>query len=370
MKIDLITLHAVQNYGSVLQAFATQEFFKKFGCDVSIINYVRENIKYENLIKTWSNHNPIKAMAIFPTIQRWKKVFRKYCLDNLNLSEKVYTTPDDFKNYRLDADMYCTGSDQVWNSKWNNGIIGSLYLDFVPDDKFKFSFAASFGQSELSSDEVEQTQKYINNYNFISVREDSAKYIIEKQYNYPKAFHIVDPTLCHEGDFWRKYSSPRRIKDDYILIYNLNRSKEFDNYAKELSKRTGLKLVRLCTRYDQVFRVGKSVLIPEIYEFISLIDNAKYVLTDSFHATAFSMNMNTEPICVYPNEFGGRIKSILTLTDSLQRHVESYEDFDIINRHVDFVKVNRILDGERDKAYDFMKIVLESAKAMNNNDIA
>ena len=71
--------------------------------------------------------------------------------------------------------------------------------------------------------------------------------------------------------------------------------KEFDRYAVELSKRTGLKLVRFCTRYDQFYRPGKSMLVPEVFDFISLIDNAKFVLTDSFHATAFSLNLHTEP---------------------------------------------------------------------------
>jgi len=360
MKIDVITLHAVQNYGSVLQALATQEFFRKFGCEVTIIDYIRENVKYENLVETWSNGNPVKAVIIFPTIQRWKKVFRGFCKEHLNLSEKSYTTTADFESYPFTADAYCTGSDQVWNSVWNKGIIPPLYLDFVPEDKFRFSFSASFGQAELTQSEVAETKAYIDSYDFISVREASAKKIIEEQYQYPKATHLLDPTVCMDGDFWRKYSSAPRVKGDYILIYNLNRSREFDAYARELSKRTGLKLVRLCTRYDQILRNGKSVLVPEIPEFIGLIDNAKYVLTDSFHATAFSMNLNTEPICVYPNEFGGRLKSFLELTGSFQRHIDSYRDFDVVNRPVDFDTVNSILYNERQKADEFMRIVLEA----------
>ena len=78
----------------------------------------------------------------------------------MNLTDRSYTTEDDFKNYPLDADMFCTGSDQVWNSKWNQGIISSLYLSFVPEDKFRFSLAASFGQDKLSQDEVKATKKY------------------------------------------------------------------------------------------------------------------------------------------------------------------------------------------------------------------
>lgn len=151
------------------------------------------------------------------------------------------------------------------------------------------------------------------------------------------------------------------IWNEYILIYNLNRSKEFDRYAVELSRRTGLKLVRFCTRYDQFYRPGKSMLVPEVFDFISLIDNAKYVLTDSFHATAFSLNLHTEPICVYPKEFGGRLESILQQTNQTQRHIADYSDFDVVNRPVDFDYVGRILEGERRKANEFLKEVVKEA---------
>ena len=315
IKIDVITLHAVQNYGSVLQALATQEILKQHGCDVTIIDYVREDVRYENLVKKWSGGNPIKALAIIPTILRWKNVFQSFAKKYLDLSENTYTTEDDFESYPLDADAYCTGSDQVWNSKWNNGILPCLYLSFVPNDKYKFAFSASFGQSKLSTEEINKTKSYLEQYNRISVRESEAN--------------------------------------------NLNRSKEFDRYAVELSKRTGLKLVRFCTRYDQFYRPGKSMLVPEVFDFISLIDNAKFVLTDSFHATAFSLNLHTEPICVYPKEFGGRLESILKQTNTTQRHIDNYGDFDVVNRAVDFEQVDEILSLERNKASSFIDVVVE-----------
>lgn len=202
-------------------------------------------------------------------------------------------------------------------------------------------------------------------YRKISVREDSAVEILEKQYLIKNSVHLVDPTLCVSGDFWRQYGTPRKIKEDYILIYNLNRSKAFDRYAVELAKRTGLKLVRFCTRYDQFYRPGKSMLVPEVFDFISLIDNAKYVLTDSFHATAFSLNLHTEPICVYPKEFGGRLGSILKQTHSTQRHIENYNDFDVVNRPVDFEEVESILCRERDKANNFIESVIADIAEFN-----
>lgn len=362
MKIEVITLNAIRNYGSVLQTLATQELLKRFGAEVEVVNYVREDVLPSNIARTYGGNNIIKRLVMLPTIRRWKTVFDKFQEEHINLSSKVYTSDVDFVECPLIADAYCTGSDQVWNSVWNKGILYPLYLNFAPHNSFKFAFAASFGQDKLSEEEVKLTQKYIDEYEFISVRESSALDIVKKQYGYKEATQLIDPTLCMPAEFWRSYASERMIKEDYILIYNLNKSKEFDQYAKELSKKTGLKLVRLCTRYDQFYRTGKSVLVPTIGQFISLIDNAKYVLTDSFHATAFSLNMQTEPICIYPREFGGRIESILTLTHSKQRHVENYNDFDVVNRPVDFSAVNDVLNGEREKAKQFLATVIESLK--------
>lgn len=368
MRIDVITLNAVPNYGSVLQAFATQEILKQYGCEVYIINYIRENVRPENLMKTWCGNNIIKKIVMYPTLKRWEKVFGVFNKTYLNLTDKIYTKEKEFESYPLEADAYCTGSDQVWNSKWNRGIILPLYLSFIPENKFKFAYAASFGNENISKEEIKITKKYIEQYNFISVREDYAKDILENQYEYKNVIHVVDPTLAMPSDFWRKYATPKKIKEEYILIYNLNRSKAFDNYAKQLSKKTGLKLVRFCTRYDQFYRVGKSMLIPEVFDFISLIDNAKYVLTDSFHATAFSMNLNTEPICIYPKDFGGRIKSFLSLTKSLHRHVKNYSDYEVIDRPVNFKIVNKILDNERKKVHDFLEKVIKNIKANDKND--
>ena len=215
----------------------------------------------------------------------------------------------------------------------------------------------------MSNEEVAVTQKYIDQYNMISVREVSGVDILKAQYQYEGAVHLIDPTVAVNSDFWRKKATSRKMAQDYILIYNLNRSKEFDDYAVELAKRCGLRLVRLCTRYDQFYRPGKSILVPEVFEFIGLIDNARYVLTDSFHATAFSMNLNTEPICIYPNEFSGRLESFLRLTESTQRHISDYSDFEVVDRPVDFGKVNCILEKERKKVDEFLNLVIKDATA-------
>ena len=359
-KIALMTLHAIKNYGSVLQTFATKELFEEYGHEVELINYIREDALDKNLLSFWCGKNPAKRLAMLPTVIKWKSVFNDFLHQNFLLTRHTYTQPEDFKKYPIHADIYCTGSDQVWNTGWNGGIIRSLFFDFLPDDAFRFAYASSFGKKSLSKEEVDATRDYIRKYAFISVREDYAKDLLEKDYGYPNPVHLVDPTLAYSGNSWRYFAPPSKIREDYILVYNLNRSKNFDEYAKKLSRKTGLPVYFLCRRYDQILRPGKSILIPEVFEFITLIDNARYVLTDSFHATAFSLNLNTEPLCVYPDEYSGRIESVLRMTKTLQKHVKNYEDFDVIFRPIDFQEVNAVLAEERQKTRNYLNTVFSA----------
>lgn len=139
-----------------------------------------------------------------------------------------------------------------------------------------------------------------------------------------------------------------------MLVYQLNKNANFDNYAAEYAKRKGLKLLRLCFNYTQIRLNGKAIALPKIEDFISLIANADTVITDSFHATAFSINLNTSFIAIYPNEYSSRLASILELTEHQDRHLTDYSDFSFVNRVVDFTRSNEILSRERQVAVDFL----------------
>ena len=118
--------------------------------------------------------------------------------------------------------------------------------------------------------------------------------------------------------------------------------------------------MRFCTRYDQAIKCGIPALVPVVEEFVSLIANAGCVITDSFHATAFSCNLNTPMICIYPNEFSSRLASILKLVGLEDRHLTDYNDFSFVdNTSVDFAHVNDVLERERQVGWDFLKKAIE-----------
>lgn len=371
-KISVITLQNVRNYGSVLQALATQEVLEKVGkgqWKVDFFNYYKPGtatIK-ERLARWTRGFNPIKELVydliLYPSMKREEKVFGSFLRKYVNVQSAKVTTSDDFKKLKIDSDIYCSGSDQTWNSSWNDGVVPELFLSFVPDDIKKIAYAGSFGKSKLDDEEIDVTRKLISRYDAISVRESSAVDIVKGLGK--EATLVLDPTLQVTREYWLNKFNIKVDKDKnpYVLVYQLNTNKEFDRYAKEFAKRKRLKLVRFCIRHYQMIRGGHPVIIPKVEDFVRLIANAKYVITDSFHATAFSINLNTDMICIYPHEFGGRLASILNLTGLTDRHLRDYNDFSLLDaKPIDFKPVNEVLTRERKIGEDFLTKALWQTK--------
>ena len=367
-KVSLITLQNVPNYGSVLQCYATEQTIKKMGYDVETINYLPERMTKTGMLKNIKNKsNKLKKslvlrtfarIVIFPSYLLRFSTFKKFRKHYLNMTKRVYKNYDDLVKDAPIADVYCTGSDQVWNSEWNNEIDKSLFLVYAPDSKNKIAYAASFGKKELNEEEKEETKKLLTRYNRISVREKSGVDIIESL-GIKDSVNVVDPTLLLNGEEWRKISSNKYKNKKYILVYNLNRNKKIDNYAKNLSKKTGLKIVYLSYQLHDFYKKGKMQCNPKVEDFISLIDNASYVITDSFHATAFSINLNTQFIIVYPGKFSTRLQSLLEMLNLEDRVAKNENDLSVVEKNIDYKLINSLMMTMRKKSLNWLKDSLE-----------
>jgi hypothetical protein len=363
MKISVITLHTVKNYGSVLQTYATQYLLEKLGHEVEFVDFWREFNIDSNLLKTsiassktW-NKNSINRLMFniikTPSFARQKKLFNGFLKRYINLTNRCYFSMQDLLKDVPQADVYCTGSDQIWNSNWNNGIIEPFFLEYVPEKKKCIAYAASFGKNVLEEWEKEKTKQLLQKYHAISVREQSGLNILE-DLGIKGCVHVLDPTLALNSADWSKITAPPVVKQKYVLVYQLNKNREFDNYAKNFAKNMGLKLIRLGFAFDHFFKPGKLICIPEVEEFLSLIKNAEYIITDSFHGTAFSMNFNKNFAVIYPNHFSTRLQSILSLTDLENRVIDNYNDFCILEQQINYDNVNVILEKERKRTIDFI----------------
>ena len=364
MKVAVITRHAIINYGSLLQAMATQKIIEDLGHSCEIINYIRKDESYKQHEKTllkrkteW-NKNPLKRMLYLAIRQpesiaagvRFEKEQEKY----LKCSIK-YSAPEELKQNPPIADVYVTGSDQVWGPMENGEYDDSYCLSFTEGKKI--SYAASFGHAETTQDIKEYYLKWLPKYSHIAVREDSAVEIlkglgIESQ-------QVLDPTLLLDRTFWDKYLAPIK-KGKYILVYQLHNDHKLGDYAERVANEKHLPLIRVSTSFHQITRSGKLVWCPPIGEFLSYIKNAECLITDSFHGTAFAINYNTPFVEVLPNNnTSTRNMSILKLTNLSSRILTDADDIALANEPIDFSYANAVIKEQRQKSIRILREMLE-----------
>lgn len=367
-KIEVITLQRVPNYGSVLQGYATQKVIEKLGYEVEIINYYPRRMHMYEMLKRLKTKSPklkkslllrtIARIIILPSYIKRFYVFKKFVRKNIKMTAKEYITIEDLKNDVPVADIYCTGSDQVWNSKWNEGIDYALFLDFVPKDKKCISYSASFGKAKLEEEEKRETKELLNKYSTLAMREKSGIEILE-DLGIKNGIQVLDPTLLLSKEEWRPLISNKYKEKKYIFMYNINRNKKLDMYAKEFARRKKMPLIYVSYNYHEGFKYGHLKCNPKVEDFLSLIENAEYVLTDSFHCTAYSINFNKNLLVAYPEKFSTRLASIVELTGLTNRVIQDYNDFSICDRKIDFESANKILSEEREKSINYLKMAIE-----------
>lgn len=350
MRIRTITCHDVANYGASLQALALQTYLTSLGHDVKIIDYLPEyckpynifNISKESLIYKISKYIPVfryvgvirNIYRYYPTRKR-KKVFREFKNKYLHLTQH-FSTYNELISNPPHADIYIAGSDQIWRTNINNGKDPAYYLQFGESKIKRVSYAASFGIPIITDGCEHLIKTYLESFDAISVRETSGIKILESLNI--KGTNVLDPVfllsstewLCLLGKFKYKISEP------YILVYDLNHcNKRMPEFTSYYAKKNNLRIVAINDKRKTSYAdININDAGPE--DFVSLISNAKMVVTDSFHATAISTIMHT-PFCVYFELLqAARIKDFLTmikheknLNPSIQSDI--YMDWNLID---------------------------------------
>ena len=359
-KVVNITLHAINNYGSIFQSYATVQIFKSLGCEVETIDYIRETARLNSTWKiiTAKHLSPmlrIKTLIVhyLPSKGNRSYIFNDFRKKYLNLTEKKYRSDNDFENNCPDADIYCTGSDQTWNTVCQGVIPKPYFLHFVPKDKRKISFSASFGINQLPQQDKLQVKELLSRYDDISVREQSGLNILNELGL--KGTLVLDPTLTLSPNLWNEFAAPRIIEEDYLLSYQLNRNAQYTKYLKECAHVLNLKIIHIRSRKDTKFKNGICLTSPTPKEWLSLFKHAKYVLTDSFHATAFCTIFHRDFLVILPPRYSSRIIDFLTMIDQEQRIITDFQNFSYYNTPIDFSKIDRIIDIKREETMSFLK---------------
>ena len=365
MKVEIITLHRITNFGSMLQTYATQTAIEKLGHEAEVLDFVPEGMSFrranwpKNDVPAWKKF--IKLPPLFAVnLMEYHDVsrfLRKY----IHISQKRYHCYQEIKADIPVADAYLSGSDQVWNTQNNNPPedLKAYYLGFAPEGKKRIAYAGSFGKNTFTDDEERIIKEYIAKHDYISVREDDGLKILHR-FGFDNGVHVVDPTLLLRGDEWRKFASVKKApKPGYVFVYNLNRNGLIKEVAKAIAREKGLRIINFADTFDFI-KGAKNRFGNTAEDFVNHIANADYVVTDSFHGTAFSLNLNRQVIVVKAPRYNSRIESILRVAGLLDtRLVGSVEEgLKAASTAIDYNDVNPMIDAERKKSYEYLKNAL------------
>lgn len=366
MNIKVITRHTPSNYGSLLQAMATIQVIESLGHQCEIIDYRKKNeIGIKGILTTLQNKpswekNPIKKYLYIALRYPEEKIaailFEKMRSKYLKMTSRCYRI-NDLKT--LTADIFMTGSDQVWAPLLDGNYDKAYFLNFASPNSRKVAYAASFGKTQFSEKVIKDYKHLLSQYNAITVRESHAVKLLQ-DWNIECEGQVLDPTLLLDAQEWSKYIT-KEIKGKYVLIYEIHNNPLLDDYAKRFAKHVGLPLIRISPSLHQISRGGKMIFCPSLGTFLSYIKNAQYIITDSFHGTAFAINFNKEFIEILPNnKTGSRNQSLLQLTGLEDRIIVNYNDYSLADKQINYAMVNEIMKKERQCSMHILSLLLEN----------
>jgi hypothetical protein len=361
-KTGIISYHRAINYGALLQVYALQEKIKELGSECEIIDYRNEILESKHKKIKISECKSIKEYLRYFILgkahnEKFDK-FREFSSEYLNISEVCHNK----KDLEMLSEKYSkviTGSDQVWNHNIN-GLDKAYYLDFLSERKKKNSFSASFGYKELIDDYKDEYKKLLKEYNMISVREKHGADIIEDLIGYRPSV-VLDPTMLKTKEEWFDFANEYENKNKYILIYGFSGKNHMMDLAKNIAKETGYQIVIIQNNHLPSFNIKyEKTAGPK--DFLGIFKNAEYILTNSFHGTAFSINLNKEfftELLPESTKVNSRLEHVLNLFDLEDRRITGSNP-DIIEDKIDYNKVNKKLNNERKKSIQFLQEIIDS----------
>ncbi len=372
MKVILTTVFSAFNYGSSLQALAGKRIIEKTG-------YECELVKLKSLIKGRDVRIGKLMTILFRSIflnknnslKTYNNSYNKTLVEGTECKFFNFTdtylkpqevTYGELKRMAEESIACFSGSDQIWNSS-TLYVDPLYYLRFAPQYK-RVALSPSFGRDFIADYNKEKMRKWIIDYPYLSVREDSGVKLI-KELTGRDATHLLDPTLIINSEEWKSILCIEDKPNDYILAYFLDEPSDYAKKClKKLKEKLDCKILAIPYKFEYMDYCD-SIVAAGPKEFVELVANAKVVCTDSFHGTVFALNMHT-PFFAFEREYGSankqseRVLSILRKVDMLDR----YQPKNVVEElnNLDFEHSEEILNVERKKAYDYVNNAINSIK--------
>ena len=360
MKLGTITVHNGYNYGASLQAYALVQALKELGYDASLVDYRTGNIEKKVNI----NHSRgLKKAVGYILLNGRGYEYRRKRFEDFNqmiISGKTYYQNEELKILNDIYDGFVCGSDQIWNMQITN-YDPAFFLSFANKDKLTMSYAASLGEERVSD---EKTKKFfvenLKNLDFISVREEDGKQIVSKLTDKPCSC-VLDPVFLLNKKQWLGIAqkSVRCVpRYKYGFYYQLFNDEEMYLFAKMKAREKGVKLLRadilpVKAALNGCVSVSGKGIGPA--EFVNLISNAEFVVTNSFHGTAFSVMFEKEfYVKTIKGALCGRNNRMINLLTMLGLETHFIDNGQCKYDVVDYKKVKAIIDGKRKKSEEYI----------------
>ncbi len=362
-------MHKVVNFGSALQACALLKKVRDLGHEAELIDYKYPNAvhkvgqnKYKEAFKQVV-HFLLSAIVGFPTIRQVYR-YKQFWKENFYLSSRRYMTSQELQDAPPIYDVYMTGSDQVWNANFTKKD-SSFLLSFAPKTAKRVSYASSFALSTIPTEYEDLFKENLPNYSYISVREESGVPLANK-YGNVEAEWVCDPTLLLTKEEWAKIAEGGKTytKQPYILVfllaYSFDPFPEVDFIVNKVQKELGLHVIYLDAGKRDYFKPNSHVVKdagPK--EFINLFLNADFIITSSFHGTAFSINFGKPFFSIIErNNPDSRIGSLLKRVGMAEYGLNyNAKDFEVLPAPSN----SNLLDSFRRTSLDYLKNSLTKA---------
>lgn len=309
--IGILTFQFAHNYGAVLQAYALKKTLYKYSDKVEIINYLPKNLTDEYSNSAWYciRNRKLKRLLRIPRRLNQVRKFSEFQKSMLELKEPLNNiTESSFKQY----DVVVVGSDQVWNDEIVDDIAPYFFENIC--GCVKMSYAASFGIHNISDNIKNKIKMNLPKFDFVSVREKNGKRIIQDIVPDCKVEHVCDPVFLIDREVWRKTYRTKEYripKGKYILYVDLRNNVEMMKKASILAKQEHLEVYSIhptCWKIRnedsrQLYNVGP-------LEYLNLIDHAEIIVTNSFHAVAFSAIFGKRVLHQKCGSLGDRVEDL------------------------------------------------------------
>lgn len=370
-KIGLVSYHREANFGTMFQAYALAEVIKQSGKACEYIDYyesLKKPVFYSFIRKLAGQlyhllRLPSRGDFGFFDSLEFRDIlnaFNSFHSKYIPVSKERYFY-NSLNGIEDEYDLFIVGSDQTWSKAMNMNPYSINFLPFIEDHNKKRSYAPSIGTIHINKEFERRLKRELSSFSYISCRERpncvSLSSLLGKD-----VYYVLDPTLLLTKSEWLKVAHPFNLTEKFILAYILGSKKCVADFAEKLGKANGLPVYYLITSPEYLDRQNSlSAVGPS--EFISIISQAEYVVTDSFHGTIFSINFNRQFYSFAKRESSessidnDRISCFLK-----EVHLENRfkKDDDVhFEADIEFGEVNKIVSQLRKESYNYLSLVIE-----------